>query len=277
MAARLAAGTLFGLPKVPGVAVLFVVPLLVVPVGLLMGWPATRRRGLFLALTTFAFSVGVSRFVFDQPSATNGVTVHPPNAFGSDNNFYVLELVCLALAFLLVRNLHKGRLGRALIAIRDDQAGALACGVDTRRLKLLVFAASSALAALGGALLAMGSRAFDPGAFDPIRGLIWFAAVVVFGIDSAPGAVIGAGALIAIDASLPAGTSVVVIGGVALVLGHLPGGLLYSAQVQMESLRRRWTPTGRALQASRAVRLTPAGHTIALAVRRRSVNGATPP
>lgn len=277
VAARLAAGTMPGLPRIPGFVVLFVAPLLIVPVGLLMGWPATRRRGLFLALTTFAFSVAVSRFVFDQPAATSGVTVHPPDAFGSDNNFYVLELAFLGLAFLIVHNLHKGRLGRALIAIRDDQAGALTCGVDVRRLKLLVFAASSALAALGGALLAMGSRAFDPSAFDPIRGLIWFAAVVVFGIDSAPGAVIGAGVLIAIDAALPAGTSILAIGTIALVLGHLPGGLLYSGQVWIQSLWHRAAPTHHASTSKHSVRLTPVGQKLARAIPRGSQTGHVAP
>ena len=273
VAARLAAGTMPGFPEMPGVAVLIVAPLLVVPVGLLMGWPAARRRGLFLALTTFAFSVAMSRFIFDQPAATVGVTVRPPAAFGSDNNFYVLELVCLGFAFLVVRNLHKGRLGRALIAIRDDQAGALACGVDVRRLKLLVFAASSALAALGGALLAMGSRAFDTSAFDPIRGLIWFGAVVVFGIDSAPGAVIGAGALVAIDASLPAGSSILVIGCLALLLGHLPGGLLHSLQLLVEQPLRRKAARREAGSLIPARHLTARGHAVARAVHRRSPTG----
>ena len=277
VAARLAAGTLPGLPRIPGVAVLVVAPLLVVPVGVLMGWPAIRRRGLFLAITTFALSVAMSRFVFEQPAATSGVLVRPPDAFGSDNNFYVLELLCLAVAFAIVRNLHHGRLGRALIAVRDDEAGALACGVDVRRLKLFVFAASSALAALGGALLAMGTRAFDPVAFDPIRGLIWFAAVVVFGIDSAPGAVIGAGLLIALDTSLPSGTSTLVIGCAALLLGRLPGGLLHSAHRLLERLLRRPAPSGPPPTPSRAIRLTSAGRAVARSIHRPPAAGGSAP
>lgn len=277
MAARLAAGTMPGLPRVPGVAVLVLVPLLVVPLGLLMGWPAIRRRGLFLALTTFAFGVAISRFVFDQPAATSGVTVRPPDAFGSDNNFYVLELLCLGVAFIVVRNLHTGRLGRALLAVRDDEMGALACGVDVRFLKLLVFAASSALAALGGALLAMGSRAFDPSAFDPILGLIWFAAVVVFGIDSAPGAVIGAGVLVALDTGAPSGTSILVIGCAALFLGRLPGGLLHSLHRLVEHLARRPATAGLPAAPTGAVRLTPAGRTLARAIHRPPSMGRAAP
>ncbi|CAB4869885.1 unannotated protein [freshwater metagenome] len=276
IAARLAAGTMPGFGRIPGVAVLVMVPLLMVPIGLLLGWPAIRRRGLFLALTTFAFSVAVSRFVFDQPSVTSGLTVHPPDAFGSDNNFYVLELLCLAAAFLVVRNLHNGRVGRALIAVRDDESGALACGVDVRRLKLLVFAASAALAALGGALLAMGSRAFDTGAFDPTRGLIWFAAVVVFGIDSAPGAVIGAGVLVALDAGLPQGSSILVIGLCALLLGRMPGGLLHSMHRLFDHTVRRIAPgivPDVRQRPTRAVQLTPAGRAMVGQLRRRAAGG----
>lgn len=273
--ARLAAGTMPGLPRVPGVLVLVLVPLLVLPVGLLMGWPAIRRQGLFLALTTFAFSVTISRFVFDQPSMITGVVVRPPDAFGTDNNFYVLELLCLGVAFVFVRNLHSGRLGRALAAVRDDEMGALACGIDVRLLKLLVFASSSALAALGGALLAMGSRAFDPSAFDPILGLIWFAAVVVFGIDSAPGAVIGAGVLIALDTGAPSGTSILVIGIAALLLGRLPGGLVHTLSRLVD--RMLGGRIAGAPAPARAVRLTSAGRTVARAIHRpRPVDGVAP-
>ena len=270
VAGRLADGTLPGLPRTPGVAVLVIVPLLVMPVGILLGWPMIRRRGLYLALTTFAFSVAISRFVLDQPAVTNGVTIRPPDAFGSDNNFYVLELICLAITMLLVRNLHTGRVGRALVAMRDDETGAQASGIDVRFLKLLVFAAGSTLAALGGALLAMGSRAFDNSAFDPLFGLIWFGAVVVFGIDGAPGAVICAGVLIAIDTSAPSGTSILAIGVTALLLGRLPGGILHTAHSLLDRVLRRRSSTAPSVAATTAVRLSPAGRRLALAIRQRS-------
>jgi branched-chain amino acid transport system permease protein len=222
-------------------------------------------------------SVTVSRFVFEQPSVTTGIRVGPPGTFASDNNFYILELICLGVAFWLVHNLHHGRLGRALIAIRDDTAGALASGIDVRRVKLLVFGASSALAALGGALLAMGDQAFDPSAFDPIRGLIWFAAVVVFGVDSAPGAVIGAGMLVALDAAFQNGTSTIVVGIAALALGRLPGGLLHSVRVLVERMLGRSIAVlgvgGPGRNGARGRpdghRLTPRGQLVAESIRRR--------
>lgn len=265
--ARLADGSMPLLPRVTGVAALIACPLIVFPIGVLSGWPAIRRRGLFLALTTFALSVAMSRFLFEQPSVTQGIHIQPPATFATDNNFYVLELACLAAAFAIVHNLHRGRLGRALIAVRDDENGALASGVDVHRLKLLMFGASAAMAALGGALLSMGSRAFDASAFDPIRGLIWFAAVVVFGVDNAIGAVIGAGLLVAFDAGLPDGTSTLAIGAAALLIGRLPGGLLHTLRRLLHDL----TASRRAVSTIEVHRqLTQRGRVVVAALHRRT-------
>ncbi|MCU1397289.1 MAG: ABC-type transporter, integral rane subunit, partial [Acidimicrobiales bacterium] len=264
VAARLADGTLPFLPRMPGVLALAITPILVAPFGALSGWPAIRRRGLFLALTTFALSVAMSRFVFEQAAVTRGLDVHPPSTFASDDNFYVLEILCLGVALVLVSRLHHGRLGRTLTAMRDDELGGQASGVDVRTLKVFVFGASSALAALGGALMAMGARSFDSTAFDPVQGLIWFAAVVVFGVDSATGAVIGAGLLVALDSTLPTGSSTIAIGLCAILLGTLPGGILYSARLLFEGLFGSSVTSGRVTRgAPRTVRLTPAGRRVA--------------
>jgi branched-chain amino acid transport system permease protein len=201
-------------------------------VGFLTGYPAIRRRGLFLALTTFAVGVAVSRFVFQEPVFTTGVHVRRPGLFGlslgGDRAFYAFELCCLALGLLVVRNLRTGRLGRALVAMRDSEPGARAVGIDLRTLKVFVFTVSAALAGLGGALLAQSSLAFDPNSFDPVQSsLFWFTAVVVFGADSAAGAVAAAGLVVAVGALLgSAETALVPVGLLALLLGRSPGGLV---------------------------------------------------
>jgi branched-chain amino acid transport system permease protein len=127
-------------------------------VGFLTGYPAIRRRGLFLALTTFAVGAVVRRFVFNQLYFTSGVTVARPSLFGlslaGDKAFYLFELGMLALAFLIMYNLRAGALGRSLVAIRDSEEGARSVGVDVRSLKVLIFTVSAMLAGLGGALLA---------------------------------------------------------------------------------------------------------------------------
>lgn len=231
-------------------------------IGVLTGYPAIRRRGLFLALTTFAVGVTVSRFVFENPSLTAGIDVTRPRLLGlslaGDHTFYAFELVCLVLALLVVRNLRSGPLGRALVAARDSEPGARACGLDISRLTLFTFAVSAVMAGLGGALLAQTTLAFESRAFDPVgSSLVWFTAVVVFGADSAAGAVVASGLFVAMQ--LLTGTSdaaLLPIGLLAVLLGRFPGGLVNG----LAALRRpapvpagvpRLSATGAALVARR--------------------------
>jgi branched-chain amino acid transport system permease protein len=198
-------------------------------VGFLTGYPAIRRRGLFLALTTFAVGAAVSRFVFQQPLFTSGVQVHRPSFLGlsltGDRAFYVFELFCLAVSLLVIRALREGRLGRALVAMRDSEDGAQATGLDLRVLKVFIFTVSSVLAGVGGALLAQTGHAFDPNAFDPLQGLFWFTTVVVFGADSAAGAVLAAGVVVMVNALTGSDQAyTVVVGALAVLLGRVPGG-----------------------------------------------------
>src|SRR3954447_609839 len=199
-------------------------------VGFLTGYPAIRRRGLFLALTTFAVGAFVSRFVFDQPYFTNNVDVHRPSLFGlaldGDRAFYLFELSMLAIAFLVMFNLRNGALGRSLVAIRDNEDGARSVGVDVRVLKVLIFTVSAMLAGLGGALLAQQRESFDPTTFDPLAAsLPWFAVVVVFGADSAAAAVVGAAFVVLVDAvSGQSSAYLIPVGLVAAFIGRLPGG-----------------------------------------------------
>jgi branched-chain amino acid transport system permease protein len=294
---RLATHTLPGAPAMPALVALPVAALLVGVVGVLTGWPIIRRRGLYLALITFAVAVCLSRFVFEQPLFISGLSIGRPTPFTSDRPFYLLEIGCLAVALCAVRALHTGRTGRALVAIRDSEPAAQAAGIDTARLKLLVFAAGAALAGLGGALLSMSTLAFDDSAFDPIQGLIWFAAVVVCGADSAAGAVLGAGAVVALDTAVANGSSTVAIGIGAILLGWLPGGLALAVRrtggelravaadgygtdryagkyIERDSVRAAAVRgTEQVLSEGRTVRLTPFGEQVAarLVLRRKGM------
>jgi branched-chain amino acid transport system permease protein len=218
--ALLAAGRFPGFPEQPELVALAAAVVLVAPLGLLTGWPAIRRRGLALALVTLAVGVAVSRFVFAQPYATAGLTVSRPPALGSDRAYYVVELAVLTCALLAVAALRRGRTGRALAALRDHEEGAQAAGVAVPALKLFAFSSGAALAALGGGLLAMGVRAFDPAAFDPVRGLLWFAAVFVLGADNLLAPLPAAALLVALDAGTRGGVAAVVIGLLAVLVGH---------------------------------------------------------
>ncbi|GEB57816.1 ABC transporter permease subunit [Streptomyces gardneri] len=192
--------------------------------GLVTAWPAIRRHGLALALATLATGVAVSRFVLTQPYATAGLSLGRPAGFSDDRAFYALELVLLAGCLALVAALRRGRTGRALAALRDHEPGAEAAGVPVPALKLLAFVLGAALAALGGGLLGMGLRAFDPEAYDPVRGLLWFAAVLVLGAgaDSLLTPLVGAALLVTLDAGPRAGTAAALIGLLATQSGRLP-------------------------------------------------------
>lgn len=243
--ALLAAGRFPGLPRLPELAALAVAVILVAPLGLLTGWPAISRHGLALALATFAVGVGVSRFVFAQPYAVSGLSLDRPAGFDGDRAYYLLELALLACALLAAGVLRRGRTGRALAAMRDHESGASAAGVRVPALKLTAFVAGAALAALGGGMLGMGLRAFDATAYDPVRGLLWFTAVVVLGADSVLGALAAAALLVGLDAGARGGVAAALIGVLAVLVGRFPGGpyeALRTAASRLH-LRRRATLT----------------------------------
>ncbi|MGI5453605.1 ABC transporter permease subunit [Streptomyces sp. CA-249302] len=264
--ALLAAGRFPGLPRLPELAALALAVILVAPLGLLTGWPAISRQGLALALATFAVGVGVSRFVFAQPYATSGLSLDRPAGFDGDHAYYVLELALLTVALLATRALRRGRTGRALAAMRDHEAGASATGVRVPSLKLLAFVAGAALAALGGGMLAMGVRAFDPSAYDPVRSLLWFAAVVVLGADSTLGALLAAALLVGLDAGARGGVAAALIGVLAVLVGRFPGG-------PYEALR---TAAGR-LRLRRRAELTEVGARVRARLRPTEPSEATEP
>ncbi|MFJ5140403.1 ATP-binding cassette domain-containing protein [Streptomyces sp. NPDC088707] len=206
----------------PGLLALGLAVPLVAAAGLLTGWPAIRRHGLALALVTLATGVAVSRFVLTQPYATAGLSLGRPAGFSDDRAFYALELLVLACCLALVAALRRGRTGRALAALRDHEPGAEAAGVAVPGLKLLAFVLGAALAALGGGLLGMGLRAFDPVAYDPVRGLLWFAAVLVLGADSLLTPLAAAALLTTLDAGAYAGTAALALGLLATLTGRIP-------------------------------------------------------
>ncbi|MEV6249285.1 ATP-binding cassette domain-containing protein [Streptomyces sp. NPDC051742] len=245
---------------VPGLVALGLAVPLVAAVGLLTGRPAIRRHGLALALVTLATGVAVSRFVLTQPYATAGLSLGRPAGFSDDRAFYALELVVLAGCLALVAALRRGRTGRALAALRDHEPGAEASGVPVPRLKLLAFVLGAALAALGGGLLGMGLRAFEPEAYDPVRGLLWFAAVLVLGADSLLTPLAAATLLVTLDAGPHAGAAALLLGLLAALTGRIPPlmNLLPRKVPSRKAADAAEPPTGRPARLSHPLRAAPA-------------------
>jgi branched-chain amino acid transport system permease protein len=203
--------------------------------GLVAGYPALRRKGLFLGLTTLGLGLMIDRLVFNTTlfaRTTGDLVVHRPSLFGwsfaSSAGFYYFELVVAGLALLLANNLRSGRMGRILGAMRDSETAAKAIGIDLRRYKLFIFAASSFIAGIGGALLSMADGAWDVNSFNPLFSLFWFVAVTVAGISSLGGAALAAGIYVMLPLAIGQNiqSSVFFLGVGALFLGRLPGGLV---------------------------------------------------
>jgi branched-chain amino acid transport system permease protein len=234
------------LAMVPGAGVALVA-------GLAAGWPALKRKGLFLGLTTLALALLIDRFVFNTPElfagGPGGLVIERPEFFGldlsGDTAFWFYELVVLGAMLLLARNLRSGRLGRVLASMRDSETAARSIGIDLRRSKLFVFGISSAMAGVGGALLTQADQNWDVTTFNPVFGLFWFVVVVVAGVASIRGAILAAVLYVVIPrvTDLPVLASIGVFGLLAaLALGRMPGGLVGIAErlpTGIERLRER--------------------------------------
>jgi branched-chain amino acid transport system permease protein len=205
-------------------------------VALLVGLPALRLRGLFLAVTTLAFSMAsTAYFLNDQhfswvPDA--GTTIPRPTLLGfidlgSQSSYYYVCLVVLGLAALAVRGIRYSRTGRVLLALRENERGAQAFGVNLVRAKLTAFAISGFLAAVGGCLFVHLLTGFSPDSYSPYESFTVFIAAVVGGVGSMLGAVLGAGFLKGGEWFLPGPQWQLLVSGagVLLVLWIVPGGL----------------------------------------------------
>lgn len=183
------------LPMGAGLAMLF---------GLLLGLPTLRLRGDYLAIVTLGFGEIVRIVLNNWDSVTGGpngvMHIAKPSlaglALGKQAHLYYLVLfLCLLVAFLIGR-LNRSRLGRALVAMREDEAAARACGVDTVRLKLLAFMLSAAVAGTMGAVFAAKMGFVSPESFTFWESIMVLCMVVLGGMASIPGVILGAAALI---------------------------------------------------------------------------------
>jgi branched-chain amino acid transport system permease protein len=112
--------------------------------------------------------------------------------------------------------------------MRDSETASKAIGIDLRRYKLFIFAASSFIAGLGGALLSMSEGAWDVNTFNPVFSLFWFVAVTVAGISTLGGAALAAVIFVMLPLAINQDiqSAVFFLGVGALFLGRLPGGLI---------------------------------------------------
>ncbi|MHB1446173.1 MAG: ATP-binding cassette domain-containing protein [Acidimicrobiales bacterium] len=199
----------------------------------LIGIPALRITGPFLAVTTLAFGVPVSTYLLNSanfPALTPSLIPRPVLWNRIDLNsrltFYYFCLLCLAASLILARNYRRSRAGRTIIAVRDNERAAAAYSVDPVRSKLSAFAFSGALAGLAGGLYAVALKGIPFSGFAPVDSLVIFTMVVIGGVGSLPGAVLGAIYVEGVQDYLQgAGRLLATGGGLLILLMIVPGGL----------------------------------------------------
>lgn len=170
--------------------------------GFTLGLPAVRLHGPYLALVTFALAVAVPQILRVRAleawtGGVQGLVVIAPDApaglpLSQDQWLYLFTLGVAVLMFLLARNLLRGRVLRAMLAVRDHPMAAQAAGVDVTRLKATAFAVSAGFTGVAGALAAIVVQFVAPDSFPVQLSIALFVGLVVGGAGSLPGAVVGA-------------------------------------------------------------------------------------
>lgn len=163
--------------------------------GFLLGLPVLRLRGDYLAIVTLGFGEIVRIIAVNAQGLTRGARGlnSIPVSFGVDPKpyFYLLLVIILGMAFVLDR-LDDSRIGRAWVAIREDEVAAEAMGVNTLRMKLLAFAIGAGTASFAGVVQATKAGSINPARFTVLVSIIILAQVVLGGMGNKLGVIIGA-------------------------------------------------------------------------------------
>jgi ABC-type branched-subunit amino acid transport system ATPase component/ABC-type branched-subunit amino acid transport system permease subunit len=215
----------------------FFVSLLCAAVGgavlaVLVGLPALRIRGMFLAATTLALAVAVDSFFLNP---TNFASVIPQGFLrpvlwkrfdlANGRTYYFFCLAILLVVVVFVKGLRKARAGRVLLANRDNQNAASAMAVPSIRVKLVGFMLAGSIAGIAGALYATSLRGVGFHTFDSSLSLVVFSMAVIGGLSSISGALLGVALIEIASDAFPQYQLLFTGFGLLVVLLVLPGGL----------------------------------------------------
>jgi len=168
-------------------------------VGFLFGIPALRLEGLYLALATFALALAVPQILkyFDEwTGGSQGIVLSKPKApwglpLNPDQWLYFVALFITIVLFALAWNLLRGRVGRAIVAIRDNPIAAEAMGINNALYKSLVFGVSAAYTGIAGAMSGLAVAFVAPDTFNVFLSITFLVGIVIGGLASISGAIYG--------------------------------------------------------------------------------------
>ncbi len=249
-----------------------------VGVALVIGIPALRVRGLYLAIITLGFALAVSNYVILVPrlntSSTGfGTRLEPPvieipgvgewDLSVDKRAYYYFCFICLLVVIAIVSHLRRTGIGRSLLAVRDNDNNAAAYTVSAVRMKLLAFALSGGVAAFAGGLFAARNSTVVPDFFTPAESIRVLAVSVVGGLSGVTGAVIGTLVIVGLPTVFNDTPQLRLFGsgvGMLVLLLYLPGGLISAVDAIRDQLlelvarRTGWSPRrGRSSEAVASV------------------------
>ena len=220
------AGRLVSVYDIPFLLALLAGVAATVPLGLIFGLPAVRTRGINLAIVTLGLGSTIELMLFKNRAYTGGVSgtqVGNPHLFGFDigsinhpERYGIFSLAMVMLAVVVVANVRRGRSGRRLIAVRTNERAAAALGINVMVAKLFAFSLASAIAALGGIVLAFRLSSISYQSFSN------FTSITYVGLA--------------------------LLGGVGQLLGAFFGSTLATAGVTQEILETTWGGVGKWIQ-----------------------------
>ncbi|HEX2179157.1 MAG TPA: branched-chain amino acid ABC transporter permease [Actinomycetota bacterium] len=193
--------------------ILLVVLAINMGIGVMLGSPTLRLRGDYLAIVTLGFGE-IVRIVANNLDNVTGAALgisripHPTIPligyhFGLNPvPYYYLLLLLVVVGIFVIRRLDHSRIGRAWIAIREDEVAAEAMGVPTLKMKLLAFAIGATTAGVAGVVFASKSNFVSPASFDVFASFLVLCAVVLGGMGSIPGSLAGAFVIVGVPAFL---------------------------------------------------------------------------
>jgi ABC-type branched-subunit amino acid transport system ATPase component/ABC-type branched-subunit amino acid transport system permease subunit len=199
-----------------------------------IGLPALRIKGLFLAVTTLSFAVAMSAWALKQPWALSGeeVLITPLRIAGHNldtgRSYYYFTLGVFVVLFLIARNVRMTGFGKLLLAVRDNEDAARSFALRVRKIKLQAFILAGFIAGVGGATYAHSFASFGPGHFIAQYSIDAVVYTVVGGIGILAGPLLGVALVQGVPAFVPVRSLALVASrfGLLLLILYFPGGLV---------------------------------------------------